>query len=107
MDAANKGQSARNADYRVYRITSPNHKAVIIFARDIVDAARVALRFQNQRNLAEVKITIDPGWASTLVGVGKAHIEEARRMCRQPSIARRYRADCGWGLSPAPGDDEL
>lgn len=91
----------------VYRVTSPSHEALVVLAGTMQDALGIVLEYQALRRLGEARITIDPGWSSTLSGVGRQHIEQAREMCRETSIATLYRADLGWALGgPELGLDE-
>lgn len=100
-------RSTRGYDCRVYRLTSPSHETFIVLARNMADALDLALQFYDLRDGVEVKFTVDPTWASTLTGVGRQHIEEARARCSEPSVACLYRASDGWALGgPELGLDE-
>lgn len=98
MGYRDQGAERTEPKYKAYRITSPSHETIIIFAAGIWSAVGVLMRWRDANGIDQVGFELDPAWATNLTGVAREHVDEARSWCHRPSMGTMYRADIGWAL---------
>lgn len=83
---------------RAFRVTSPDHRPLVIFAEGSAKAAEIVVTWRGLNGHDDTNYEFDTEWTKTLDIRERVHLREALSW-GSSGIGKNYRSDIGWGIA--------